>query len=395
MSMDFLEALEEQLVAATERGLGRRHWRWPWLTRRGLPWRAPTVGIATGIVAALAASALAATLTLPVSHPKAHVAARVPQSRSYTTAGTVPPGFQPESFTAISELTWWLLGDAPCGAHTCTVIVRTEDGGRTFTRIPAPPTNNVSELRFANAKDGYAYGPQLWTTHDGGRTWTEPDLGANELAVAEGHVYAVEGSAPGLMRSPVGHNAWAVPPGLAGRQPALEGQALGGLWVQGGTVIIHAGSRLLISNDRGVHFTRMRGVRHAGDCGYDGVSSPFAIWALCSTGMAPDDILLSTDSGNTFVSAAQVPDGPIDAFGAASSTVAVASGQGPLFRTTNAGASWSPVAAPSAGWTYLGFTDATHGVALGNFGTGGRQQSRLYYTTDGGASYHLVPIGPS
>ena len=69
--------------------------------------------------------------------------------------------------------------------------------------------------------------------------------------------------------------------------------------------------------------------------------------------------------------------------------------KGPLFRTTDGGASWSRVAAPSAGWTYLGFTDATHGVALGNFGTGGRQDSRLYYTTDGGASYHYVPIGPT
>ena len=70
MSMDFLEAVEEQLVAATERGIRRRRWRWPWLMRLRLPLRAPTVGIAAGVGAALAASALAATLTLPVSKPK-------------------------------------------------------------------------------------------------------------------------------------------------------------------------------------------------------------------------------------------------------------------------------------------------------------------------------------
>ena len=87
-----------------------------------------------------------------------------------------------------------------------------------------------------------------------------------------------------------------------------------------------------------------------------------------------------------------MPDGPIDAFAAATGTVAVASGQGPLFRTTNGGASWTRVKAPSGGWTYLGFSDATHGVALGNFGSGGHQQNRLYYTTDAGASYHLVRL---
>jgi hypothetical protein len=251
-------------------------------------------------------------------------------------------------------------------------------------------------VRFANSRDGYAFGPQLWTTHNGGKTWVEPELGASDVATADGYAYAlasIGGPVETLMRSPLSRNAWAGAPGLAGREPHwMEGQAVGGLWVQGDTVIIQAG-KLMISNDQGMHFARVRGVVHAGDCGYDAVSAPFAIWALCSTGMAPDDILVSTDSGKTFATAAQVPNGPIDSFAAASSTVAVASGQGPLYRTANGGASWSLVAAPSAGWTYLGFTDATHGVALGNFGTGGRQESRLYYTTDGGASYHEVPIG--
>jgi hypothetical protein len=388
MSMDFLEALEEQLVAATERGIGRRRWRWPWLKRLRLPWRASTVGIAAGLATALAASALAATLTLPASHPKALVAARAAQPRSYTTAGTVPAGFEPESFTATGELTWWLLGEAPCGAHMCTSIVRTRDGGRTFTRIPAPAAGNLYELRFADAADGYAYGGlQLWSTHDGGHSWTLLRVGGavDALAVADGYAYAVVSTST-LIRSPVGRDRWTAVRGL-GRG------MLSGLWVQGSAVIIQAGNRLLVSNDKGAHFTRVRGVVHAGDCGYDAAIDPSVIWALCTTGMAPDDVLRSADSGKSFSSVAQVPDGPIDAFAAASTTAAVASGQGPLFRTTDAGTSWSPVVAPSAAWTYLGFTDATHGVALGNFGSGRRQQSRLYYTTDGGASYHFVPIG--
>jgi photosystem II stability/assembly factor-like uncharacterized protein len=393
MSMDFLEAVEEQLVAATERGIRRRRWRRSWLWLRRIPLRAPTVGIAAGVGAALAASAIAATLTLPASKPKTKpgaVTAATPGSlRSFTTAGTVPVGFQPESFTAISEFTWWLLGTAPCGRHTCTTIVRTTDGGPQFTRIPAPPTSQVTNLRFANRAEGYAYGQQLWSTRDGGRSWTHQQPGSivNDLQIAGNYVYAIAYShgQTQLMSSAVGTNNWTTLGGL-GRG------SLSGLWVQGSTVFINSGTHLLVSDNGGASFRRVAGVRRAGDCSYDG--GPQALWADCSTGLANDEILLSTNSGNTFTTAAQVPNGPIDSFAAATATVAVASGQGPLFRTSDAGASWTHVAAPSANWTYLGFTDATHGVAIGGFGKGGQRDYRLYYTTDGGASYHRVTIGP-
>ena len=396
MSMDFLEAVEEQLVAATERGIRRRRWRWPWLMRVKVPLRAPSVGIAAGIGTALAASAIAATVAIPTSKPKAHAVARAGWMgpRSYTTGGAVPAGFQPQSFTAISEYSWWLLGTAPCGTGTCTAIVQTTDGGRTFTRIPAPPTTHITNVRFADSSDGYAFGPQLWTTHDGGRTWSEPSLGASQLAIADGYVYAVAtlgGPVATLMRSQVGFDSWTVAPGLAGRQE-LANQPVGALWVQGPTVIIQAGARLLISGDQGAHFSRRRGVQGAGDCSYDG--GPGALWALCSTGMAPDEVLLSHDLGRTFRAAAQVPNGPINSFAAASGSVAVASGQGPLYRTSNGGRTWKPADAPSGGWTYLGFTDRTHGVAIGDFGSGGHQQFQLYYTINAGRSYHLVSFGP-
>ena len=389
MSMDFLEAVEEQLVAATERGVSRRRWRWPWLMRLRLPLRAPSVGIAAGVGTALAASAIAATVAIPGSKPKARPAASPYVSiHSYTTAGAVPAGFQPQSFTAISEFTWWLLGTAPCDGHTCTTIVQTTDGGPHFTRIAAPPTSGVSNVRFADGSDGYAYGRQLWSTHDGGRTWTQQQLGTgiDQLAIADGYAYAIVsgGARPHLMRSPVGADDW-MTLGDVGHG------YLSSLWIQGPTVIVQSGSHLLVSTDHGAHFTRRRGVLHAGDCSYDG--GPRALWALCSTGMAPDEVLLSHDLGNRFTAAAQVPNGPINAFAAASGTTAVASGQGPLYRTTDGGASWTPVQAPSAAWTYLGFTDATHGVAIGQSGSGRQPSYQLYYTTDAGASYHLVQIG--
>ncbi len=401
MSTDFLEAVEEQLVAATERGISRRRWRWPWLMRMRLPLRAPTVGIAAGVGAALAASALAATLTLPTSKPKTHVTttAAVGNMRSYTTVGAVPAGFQPASFTAITVFNWWLLGTAPCGAHTCTSVVETMNGGSSFTRIPAPPTTAVSNLRFADGSDGYAYGPELWSTHNGGASWTQLPIGGevDDLDIADGFVYAIVVShgRTSLMRSAVSADDWSALSGL-GHGP------LSGLWIQGATVVVQSGDRLFISNDQGNHFARKRGVRNAGDCSFDG--GPQALWALCSRGMAPDEILLSSDSGSTFRTTSQVPDGPLGTFGAASGNAAVVSTQGPLYRTTNGGASWTPVTVQSApgapvanlpaNWTYLGFSTPSHGVAIGNFGTGGHQDLRLYYTIDGGASYHFVPIGP-
>jgi photosystem II stability/assembly factor-like uncharacterized protein len=393
MSMDFLEAVEEQLVTATERGISRRRWRWPWLMRVRLPWRAPTIGIAAGVGATLAASAIAATLTLPASHPQTKVSTTTPAHvvRSYTTAGAAPVAFQPASFTAITEFTWWLLGTAPCsGGHACTTVVQTTDGGRTFTRVPAPPTTAVSNLRFADATNGYAYGQQLWSTHDNGVSWTQVPLGGEvtDLEIADGYAYAlVSGNGhSSLMRSTVSADNWTALTGLG------HG-ALSGLWIQGPTVIIQSGDRLYVSSDNGNHFARKRGVVGAGDCSFDG--GPQALWALCSRGMAPDEILLSSDSGSTFRAAAQVPNGPLGTFAAASGTVAVVSAQGPLYRTTDSGSSWIRVAGlPPANWTYLGFSDPTHGVAIGSFGTGGHQYSKLYYTIDGGASYHAVPIGP-
>jgi photosystem II stability/assembly factor-like uncharacterized protein len=104
----------------------------------------------------------------------------------------------------------------------------------------------------------------------------------------------------------------------------------------------------------------------------------------------------SADGGRTFATAgAGLPELPnSSAFGSASETTA-AVGYKQLYRTTDGGSSWSQVSGPRGitWWQYIGFTDPTHGVALGYVGTQQPSNERLYYTTDGGASYHLVTIG--
>jgi photosystem II stability/assembly factor-like uncharacterized protein len=108
------------------------------------------------------------------------------------------------------------------------------------------------------------------------------------------------------------------------------------------------------------------------------------------------EVWRSTDGGVTFQLASGGTGGPGDgipnsaAFAAASAGTAVVGGQ-QLYRTSDGGESYAPVGpAGITAWQYLGFTDATHGVALGYQGVEDQSHERLYYTTDGGASYHLV-----
>ena len=226
MSMDFLEAVEEQLVAATERGVRRRRWRWPWLMRMRLPLRAPTVGIAAGVGAALAASALAATLTLPASKPKAHCHDhRLPRAACAATRrpALCRPGSSRSRSPRSANSPGGCSAPRPAAGTPARRSCRRPTAVRTFTRIPAPPTTQVSNLRFADGSNGYAFGQQLWSTHNGGASWTQLHLGASigDLAIADGYAYAIafrNGHAK-LMRSAVGADAWSALKGVGPRLP--------------------------------------------------------------------------------------------------------------------------------------------------------------------------------
>ena len=98
----------------------------------------------------------------------------------------LPADFQPRSVTFASPTEGWVLGSTACASGRCAVIAHTLDAGRTWSRINAPNTTvdadarqigaGVSALRFADRLDGWAYGPDLWATHDGGTTWTQVNL---------------------------------------------------------------------------------------------------------------------------------------------------------------------------------------------------------------------------
>ncbi|HTU74497.1 MAG TPA: hypothetical protein VMG38_13360 [Trebonia sp.] len=102
--------------------------------------------------------------------------------------GPVPANFEPTSVTFVSSNAGWAIGQAGTPGHCansvptiCTSIVRTTDSGQTWRGIPAPSTNQVTGIRFLDGVNGWAYGPDLWSTHDGGSTWTQLSTGGQQV----------------------------------------------------------------------------------------------------------------------------------------------------------------------------------------------------------------------
>jgi photosystem II stability/assembly factor-like uncharacterized protein len=85
--------------------------------------------------------------------------------------------------TWVSDQDGWALAAAPCASGLCPRVAVTHDGGRTWRALPTPPESTqtgavhcagiacVSHIRFATATVGYLFGPDLYETDDGGRTW--------------------------------------------------------------------------------------------------------------------------------------------------------------------------------------------------------------------------------
>jgi len=130
--------------------------------------------------------------------PGAAARAALPGTGAGFTAAPAPAPrlFRAESITWISPRRGWVLGAAPCGAKTCTDVIATTNGGATWKlrgTVPAQipqvgePGSGVSGIRFGTARAGWAFGPRLYRTSDGGRSWARqpvPGHGRQILALA-------------------------------------------------------------------------------------------------------------------------------------------------------------------------------------------------------------------
>src|SRR5690349_20723705 len=227
------------------------------------------------ITASSAAVIVAAAVTVPQvvnlpilrENPTAGPAARAGQSTGATpstqSTGTssiassaqrrvpnparVPPNFQPTSVTFVSTRTGWVIGQAGspghCATQYCTSVARTTDAGRTWTGVPAPlagapdGATGVGQIRFLNLSDGWAFGPGLFVTHTGGRTWTPVSTGGlrvTSLETVGDRVYALWASCTGTGAAYAGncsaltlYSASAAGGGWAPVGPATTGLASG------------------------------------------------------------------------------------------------------------------------------------------------------------------------
>lgn len=223
------EPAPDRLVARVAEIPSREPSTWTSGIRRGVSSRSLgsafgllAVGVAIVAVAILARPGAvtptvgASPTPTPLSSAVAPTASPAPSSSAVAAAtptpkpqgSAVPAGFEPVSATFVSAADGWVLGSVPCSGGRCPAIVRTTDGGATWSAINAPKTtmglegdltgSGISGLRFANAANGWAFGPELWATHDGGATWARVTIAglapAGRLAALEtarGSVHAV------------------------------------------------------------------------------------------------------------------------------------------------------------------------------------------------------------
>ena len=279
----------------------------------------------------------------------------------------------------------------------------------------------VAELRFADPLDGWAFGSELWATHDGGATWKHVPLpgggglpaSVQSLEVGGGAAYALDipgsqqstgGATAQLYQTAVGTDAWTAVPG------ASVPQANAGLVIVSGS-----GVWMVVQTTAGQAVFLARGPagwsRHPLPCGQPTLAVAAAtasnMAAVCAggagAGQQPKQLYLSSDAGSNWQPASSGPvAGDTLQVAMASPSVVVisaASGASWLYATFDSGRSWSTVAQDTnsggAPWRDLGFTTPSQGVVVEGLqaGRAGLPPNRMLMTRDGGHTWAPVTFG--
>jgi hypothetical protein len=115
-------------------------------------------------------------------------------------SGTPAPPVGANSITWVSPTRGWVLGQWTCSkgsTKVCTQVRGTASAGKSWKLLATLPVpiaaarpggifiSGISEIRFANAEDGWVYGsyPTMYRTVNGGKTWTATPLpgGARQM----------------------------------------------------------------------------------------------------------------------------------------------------------------------------------------------------------------------
>jgi hypothetical protein len=286
----------------------------------------------------------------------------------------VPADFRPTSVTFVGKDTGWVIGQAGrpghCATAYCTSAARTDDAGQTWTGVPAPVTGRpdggtgVSQIRFLNTRDGWAYGPALYATRTGGRTWTPVDtngLRVTDLETVGDRVFALwascSGHGPTYAVDCTSYTLYSTPTDGGGWAPV--GGATTGLTNGNAS----EGASLVLTGTRG-YLLGPGGGLYAGPV--DG-SAPWqrvsSLIAPCSPGPArangqPTGALLAAANARHLVLAC--------ASSSTGSNPSESAQQKLIFSSPNGGTSWLPMAtAPTAGVAFSVAASPSHSIVLG------------------------------
>jgi hypothetical protein len=298
----------------------------------------------------------------PSAVPSTATASETPIPEAAPAA--VPANFKPASVTFIGTDTGWVIGQAGtsghCATQYCTSIARTDNAGKTWTGVPAPVTGpadgaaGVSEIRFLNQSDGWAFGPQLFATHDGGHTWSQ--VVTNGLRVTDletvgdrafalfasctgtGAAFAAECTSYTLYSSPASSDDWTpVGPSTSGLDGTVASLVLNGTsgYLLAPTGILYEGPV-------------------NGSAGWQQVARLPCLPGTAQADGQPAGALLAAATASDLILACVEPTAPGTSAGGSAAGPPGGPLGGPqkklIFTSANGGASWQQVAvAPSAG----------------------------------------------
>jgi photosystem II stability/assembly factor-like uncharacterized protein len=373
-----------------------------------MAWRRVAAAIALAFLVASCASGQALAPAHPEGVPKspADAASMIGSSHSVKLKG-----FNVLDISFVDDRHGFALGGFT--SAPITAVLRTSDGGRHWKTMASTP-HPEAHIEFSTPRLGWAYGPDLYVTTDGGQTWEQQETGGPTVAVAGAarSVWAVTGHChvePCSFRIRISSDAgrsW-----LAAQLPApisSEGMDMARVgdvgWVVGATASPNGTVSLLRTTNGGRTWEQLQDpcdrFFHYGipfKPIFEAHLAPIGareLWLRCTSepagGSSEGVLFTSTDAGTRWHLAFEGPSANELHVAALSLTNGweTDATAGPwLVRITTDGRFHRPVVALDSGWTDFQFVDARHGwVATG---------TTVYRTSDGGAQWVGARLHPS
>lgn len=359
---------------------------------------------------------------------------------STSTSGTLPPAnFQPTSVTFVGNQSGGVVGavigqagtPGHCATRFCTSLAGTSNYGQTWYGVSAPfapgadGSTGVSQLRFANLHDGWAYGPALYETTGGGWPWKPENTSGYrviDVEAAPGRAFAVFGACRGtgtayaasctsysLWTSVAGTRTWtqvSVPSAYSPMQSTSSAAPLLVISGDGTGYLLTPSGEVLSGPAAGGPWTAVGAAKckpvspsasgQAAQPATQLAAGPKLVLACDTptTGSGFSVAIFTSANGATWQ-----PAGSVTVKGTPTSLASAASDQVVLATTTgieysaNGGKRWQSAkftgaAAPDEGFSYVGMTSSKLGVAV----PANSDLGEIYVTSNGGKTWQPSPI---